>query len=62
MPRIKVTGFINTEELPVEFLDSNHVMGLSNVGYETLQPNVQVFTGDEVVPIVDAEFQHIEDI
>lgn len=33
MKRIKVTAYINAEEMDPEFVDLDHEMGLSNEGY-----------------------------
>jgi hypothetical protein len=36
MPRIKVTGYLNTEDLDPSQVDTSHEMGLSNKGYEEM--------------------------
>lgn len=34
--RIKVTGYLNVEDLPVEFIDINSSTGLSEDGYQAI--------------------------
>ena len=36
MARIKVTGYIDTDELNPEYVDTSHASGLSNTGYDQL--------------------------
>jgi len=42
MARIKITGYIETDNLPDEFLDSSDDTGLSNAGYEAFMGIAQV--------------------
>ena len=58
MARIKVTGYIDTNEMPHAFVDLTHEIGLSNEGYEALGVNAAQFvTPDgEAIFIQEVEF------
>lgn len=40
MPRIKVTGYIDTEDLPSSFVDLTDRTGLTGTGYEAITGDV----------------------
>ena len=46
MARIKVTGYIDTEELSMDDLDLSHPMGLSSDGYERLNAELSNYMDD----------------
>lgn len=54
MARIKVTGYIDVNELEPDQRDDTHEMGLSNKGYEEL---TQEFSGQ----LDDIEFERVDD-
>lgn len=51
MARIKVTGYLDTEEMASNHVDLNHPMGLSTEGYEALTGH-----GAEGLGLEDVEF------
>lgn len=60
--RIKVTGYIESDDLPFEFVDSEHEMGLSGQGYERMA-SYGTFHGPGMVTpvgIEDVEFEREE--
>ncbi|MCY4726684.1 hypothetical protein NYO98_10380 [Nocardioides sp. STR2] len=56
MPRIKVTGYLDTDDLDPEHVDTSHEMGLSTAGYE----HMIGADGSRGLGLDDVEFQ-IED-
>lgn len=52
--RIKVTGYIEADDLPFGYVDPTHEMGLSSEGYDALGSGV-------VPPLDDVEFEKVED-
>lgn len=60
--RIKVTGFIESEDLPFNYSDPTHEMGLSNEGYEQMHGSIVARTPDgELIGVSDVEFEKEDD-
>lgn len=57
MPRIKVTGYINTDDLDADMVDLNNSTGLSTLGFEELQGMHDVNTALPISSLEDLEFE-----
>lgn len=56
MARIKVTGYIETEDMAFEDLDLGHEMGVSDSAYQAF------VTGERPLPtLADLEFELVEE-
>lgn len=59
--RIKVTAYIEPEDLAPEMLDEDHEMGLSNEGFEAFAASASLRGNGAAVALEDIEFERVED-
>lgn len=57
MARIKVTGYIDTDDLPPEHVDLSHEMGLSNKGFEAFGVGPSIHGNGVSAGLDDVEFE-----